>query len=175
MSSMWRKTLIYLGLVEEPEDDEYGPGTLPNTEPDFSAAPARDDHRRAWPRAVGPDANVRPLRSEDRSSHVRPLDGGYTRVTIVRATSFDDAAEQVGEGYRGGQAVLLDVGDVDTRTGRRLLDFVSGVIFALRGRIVPAGQRAFLLLPEGMDVPLEERRRLSDLGYHVDGAPSANA
>ncbi len=169
MSDLWRKTLVYLGLVEEPEElDEQEDFE----ESESATAPRR--RREAFARAgVGRSeeaAPVRPLRPDDRHTHVRPLEGGIQRVTIVRPVSFDDA-EQVGERYRSAQPVLMDLGDVDTRSARRLLDFVSGTIFALRGRIVPAGERAFLLVPDGVDVALEERRRLSDLGYRIQSPP----
>lgn len=167
MSEMWRKTLVYLGLVEEPEEhDEHEVRSF-----DEQAPPRRDDPRIP---SGEPAGNVRHLRTpEDRQTHVRLADREASRVTIVRAVSFEDAKE-IGERYRTGNAVLLDLGDVDNRTGRRLLDFLGGTIFALRGRILPAGERAFLLLHEGADLAREERRRLQDLGYPLGGStPSA--
>lgn len=176
MSGMWRKTLVYLGLVDEgDETDEQV--TSDQASPAHPAAPpppppppprrARREGPARQRRAGEHGATVRPLpNSEPRSTHVRPLNAAMVRVGIVRAASFDDA-EEVGERYRGGQPVLLDLAGVDARVGRRLLDFVSGVTFALRGRIAPAGDRAFLLLPHGLDIPLDERRRLVDLGYQV--------
>lgn len=171
MSEMWRKTLVYLGLVEEPEEhDEHQVRSLDQEPPR-----AREGGPRQAPAgSPEPAGNVRHLRTpEDRQTHVRLADREATRVTIVRAASFEDARE-IGERYRTGNAVLLDLGDVDNRTGRRLLDFLGGTIFALRGRIVPAGERAFLLLHEGADLSREERRRLQDIGYPLGGsAPQA--
>lgn len=188
MSSMWRKTLVYLGLVEEPEEHaEFDPaeelpidtrgetaGAASAVTPRTAAAPPRAT---ASVERTGREDRgiVRSLRPEDRQTHVRRLQGGVVRVQIVRAAGFDDAAEQVGDRYRSGQPVLLDVGEVDARTARRLIDFVSGVIFGLRGQLLPAGGRAFLLVPEGVDVPLDERRRLSDLGYPLQSVPSDEA
>lgn len=178
MSTMWRKTMVYLGLVEEPDEQEEHELARREGEPTPHQAaerrterverpgpsrgrpgPRREDERR--PRE---GATIRPLHTGD--SHVRQLDGGAVRVGIVRAATFDDA-EHVGERYRAGFPVLLDLTEVDTKVGRRLLDFVSGVIYALRGRIQPAGGRAFLLIPDGVEIPSEERRRLADLGYRV--------
>lgn len=167
MSELWHKTLVYLGLVEEPEEyDEHQVRA-------FEDEPAgRRPEREAAPRRQEP-GNIRHLHSPDeRQTHVRLADREASRVTIVRVVSFDDA-EQIGQRFRTGNAVLMDLGDTDNRTGRRLLDFVGGVIFALRGRIVPAGERAFLLMHEGAELAREERRRLEDLGYPVDDAPRA--
>lgn len=175
-SNLWRKTLIYLGLVEEPEEhDEYERTRSQREDPAGRRSRGTDTAQTRRSRRGGRatrdrDDQVRPLRPPaERPAHVRPVDGGVARVAIVRASTFDDA-ETVGERYRTGQPVLVDLGDVDTRTGRRLLDFVSGVTYALRGRIVPAGGRAFLLLPDQTEVPADERRRLADVGYHLQFA-----
>jgi cell division inhibitor SepF len=173
MSGMWRKTLVYLGLVEEPDEHDEHLGAADERggrEPAVGehTPPARRRRPPERPAGGEGDADVRPLRPAD--THVRAVGGGTVKVGVVRASSFDEAAEQVGERYRRGQPVLLDVGNVDRRTGRRLLDFVSGLIYALRGRIVPAGEEAFLLVPDGMGVPTEERHRLAELGYRVVAA-----
>lgn len=162
MSDLWRKTLVYLGLVEEPEDhDEFEPPPEEPRQRSRREAPAR---RAAATPVRDEPPTVRPLRPAE--THVRPVEGGPPRVAIVRAVSFDDA-RTVGERYRSYQPVLLDLGQVDTRTGQRLVDFLSGTVFALRGRIVDAGSRSYLLVPDGVEVPSDERRRLSDLGYPV--------
>ena len=185
MSGMWRKTLVYLGLVEEPEGHDE----------DFAAAHAAPDAATAstgarpvglvaapTPVAADPvaprrDATVRPLRGVDEAStHVRPLTGAAARVAMVHVTAFDDARD-IGDRYRAGQPVLIDVTSVDSRTARRVLDFAGGVTFALHGRIAPAGDRAYLLMQDGVEVTAEERRRLAGFGYRVDvaAAPSAGA
>lgn len=171
MSELWHKTLVYLGLVEEPEEyDEHQVRALEEEAPPRQERPRRESPTARREREE--PGNVRHLHaSDDRQTHVRLADREASRVTIVRAVSFDDA-EQVGQRFRTGNAVLLDLGEADNRTGRRMLDFVGGVIFALRGRILPAGERAFLLMHEGSELAREELRRLEDLGYPVIDTPS---
>ena len=183
MSGMWRKTLVYLGLVEEPDgvDEEYA---AMNAAADAAAPPppqrpvALAPVPAAAPDPAPPrrDPTVRPLHGVDDASHVRPLTGAAARVAMIHVTAFDDARD-IGDRYRSGQPVLIDVTSVDSRTARRVLDFAGGVTFALRGRIAPAGERAYLLLQEGVDVTPDERRRLAGFGYRVDAAaaPSAGA
>lgn len=158
MSSAWRKTLVYLGLVEEAEEHDE----LPERFHDRPSEPSPDDVWHGRER----DATVRPLRvPESGPAHVRAMNGGeVAAVTIVEVRDFDDA-EQIGASYRSGHPVLFDLGRVDTKTGRRVLDFVSGVTYALRGRLSSAGGRAFLLVPAGAELTSEERRRLAELGY----------
>lgn len=172
MSELWHKTLVYLGLVEEPEEYEEHQVRALEGEPAGRQPRQPSPGREPRSRREEP-ANVRHLHAPDeRQTHVRLADREASRVTIVRVVSFDDA-EQVGQRFRTGNPVLLDLGDADNRTGRRLLDFVGGVIFALRGRIVPAGERAFLLMHESAELARDERRRLEDLGYPVDDTPRA--
>lgn len=207
MSEMWNRTLVYLGLKEEPEegyeasepgrfdaeDDphaEHAPprgGSVdrledadgradddePSTEATRSVDRASRRERRETARAVAPppmgDTNVRPLRSGD--VHVRAVPAGpATRAAVIRVDTFDDV-EAVGARYRTGQPVLFDVTGADRPTGRRVVDFVSGLTYALRGRLTKVGTWAFLLLPDGVELPAEERRRLTDLGYRLpDGS-----
>lgn len=165
MSGVWRKTLVYLGLVEEPDEHDE----LPER---FGEPPAREgrDHEPVAAGAGRPDAsNVRPLRTpEPGAPHVRQVEGGGNRVAIVDVSRFDDV-EEIGARYRSGTPVIIDLRHVDGPMGRRVLDFVSGVTYALRGSLKPAGQRSFLLLPDGTSVGLEERRRLNGLGYDLGG------
>lgn len=149
MSGLWRRTLIYLGLLEEPEDhdDVVDEVAAPTAAPPTTATPA----------------SVHPLRPEPGSPHVRPLvptEG--TRLATVRVTRFDDV-EQVGMRFRNGQPVLIDLRGVDTAIGRRVLDFVSGMTYALRGRLQAEGRRLYVLLPEGVELTAEDRERVRTL------------
>lgn len=163
---LWRKTLVYLGLVEEPEEHD----DLPEQ---FGGGYAPDDvgYERSAPRPAArptevPAGNVRRLPvPEPGTPHVRAMQGNV-RVAVLPITAFEEV-ERVGERYRSGQPVLFDLRDAEPAVARRVLDFVSGVTYALRGRLVPAGSRCFLLVPDGVDVPLDERHRLSDMGYRV--------
>ena len=165
MSGVWRKTLVYLGLVEEPEEHD---DTVFVEQEEPVLATAEVGGGSVGGGGAGSGGTIRPLRvAEPGAPHVRAVASAGARVGVVQAMSFDDA-EQVGSRYRLGQPVLLDLSGLDPKTGRRLLDFVSGVIYALRGAIKPAGDRAFLLVPDGIEVPPEERRRLADMGYTTD-------
>jgi len=201
---MWNRTLVYLGLREEPEEmyDEQPSRFVPEDDPYAQHAADREDGRRrglvverpeavrerelavsgaperrdrpepvrsapvraarADPVAVVDDAedNVRPLRSADRAARM------VSRVAQVEVTTFDDV-EAVGARYRTGQAVLFDLSRATGGTPRRVVDFVAGLTYALRGELTKVGARAFLLVPEGARVTAEERRRLTELGYRL--------
>lgn len=151
MSSTLGRFMVYLGLAEEPDPED---------------APIVDDASAA-PDGDGEPTNVRRLRSSVAPPHARTAGGALAiHVVVVEATAFDDA-ERIGSTYRAGQPVLFDLGGVDHETARRVLDFVAGVTYALRGQLSPAGHRSFLLVPSGVELPAEERRRLADMGYEV--------
>lgn len=163
--SMWRKTLVYLGLVEEPEEHDEMPERMPPprqlADEDRPASVEREP-------APEPPERVTPLApvAESGGAHVRPMAAGLgARVHVVAVTSFDDGAAEIGRQYRMGTPVLFDMADADPATARRILDFVSGVTFALHGQMVKASSRAFLVVPEGVELPAAERERLAALGY----------
>ncbi len=177
---MWHKTLIYLGLKEEPEEgyDELPERLAADATPRHRPIPAyEDDARRPAPLADEPAqaSNVRQLHGGD-VQVVRPAMGGSPgsalRTPVVEILVFDDV-EAVGARYRTGQAVLFDVSKADAATGRRVVDFVSGMTYVSRGSLSKAGDRAFLLVPEGIMLSDDERVRLTELGYAIDHRENA--
>ncbi len=210
MSAMWNRTLVYLGLREEPDEvyDDLPERFVPEDDPHAEHAPARGAARRreavvdrpraepalavsgagdgggermaagggTAPRAARPapveavEDNVRPLRvAEPRSEAAERSIAA--RVAQVEITDFDDV-EAVGARYRTGQAVLFDLSATSSATARRVVDFVAGLTYALRGRLTKVGARAFLLVPEGVRVSPDERRRLTELGYRLPSSGS---
>lgn len=184
MSAMWNRTLVYLGLKEEPDEvyDElagrFVPGEDPDVVPVERAAPARRELVTARAAAGGATVTREPeLRAVD-ASNVRPLRAAEPspqpslRVAQVAVVAFEDV-EAVGSRYRTGQPVLFDLTDATAPTARRVVDFVSGLTYALRGELTKVGSRAFLLVPDGVRLPVDERRRLTELGYRVPARPQA--
>lgn len=183
-SGLWYRTLVYLGLKEEPEEgyDDLPERTLNGDEgrahgevahprfenvgdPDLDHA-RRSSSREGDARSPAEDGreNVRPLRVAD-PGNVRPL-AGAVRLAVVEVGRFEDV-EEVGSRYRTGQPVLFDVTGADGATARRVVDFVAGLTYGLRGRMSKVGTRAFLLVPDGVELPSDEVRRLSALGYRL--------
>lgn len=159
-ATWWHRTLIYLGLKEEPEEGYDLPADLGEG---GRRAPAESvaDGRRG-------DVTVRPLRPAPVGGERAPS----ARAALVEVRVFDDV-EAVGARFRTGQAVLFDAAGSDSATARRVLDFVSGMTYVSRGSLNKVGGRAFLLVPDGVHVPEDERRRLSGLGYRLPAGSDA--
>lgn len=179
MAEMWKRTLSFLGLVEE-YDDEYDdvvdddlyyddePAGPPPTGP-----PAREEPTNV--RRIGPAAptSSRPTRTQERTvERDSPTSRNTSRqgrergstVHVTNPTTFNDV-EEVGEQFRAGVPVIMNLAGASESVAKRLLDFASGLIFGLDGRIERVGDRVFLLTPVGTEVSTEERNRLSESGF----------
>ena len=173
MSGLWSRTLVYLGLREEPEDhvewdvlEAADPGDVTPV-----PAPTAPTGRAPAPRAVvrPPDAAVaavRPIRAVP--SDAAATDAAGDRVAVVQVVVFDDV-ETVGAHHRSGRPVLLDVSACERPVARRVIDFISGLTYASGGGLRRVSQGGFLLLPAGVELDAAERTRLERLGYPVDG------
>jgi cell division inhibitor SepF len=141
--------MVYLGLVDEPEDDD---GV------DMVA------------RAPDPGPNVRPLTRDDapaspRPSVVRTMPSASTtaRVHVVEPRGFNDAQE-VGDRLKANQPVILNLQGLDRDLQRRLIDFSSGLAYALGGSMSRVADQVFLLTPSNVEVSQEEKERLQARG-----------
>ncbi|HEY7875078.1 MAG TPA: cell division protein SepF [Actinomycetota bacterium] len=149
MAGVWRKTLIYLGLVEDDELDDYAYDDLEPDEPQRRGSSRRAGGDGAAPR---PDAVVRPMSPQ-------------ARFHLVHPAAFNDAQE-VGDKFREGYSVLINLQAADPELSRRLVDFASGLAYGLGGSMKPVAEKVFLLTPAGVQVSAEERRRfLEERGF----------
>lgn len=184
MAEMWKRTLSFLGLVEEYDEyddvvddefyyDEPEPAPPPSSSPPPSSRNEPTNVRRIAPAAPSGAASARgPERGSERESRER--DAGASRgpvrpvrsstVHVTNPTTFNDV-EEVGEQFRDGVPVIINLAGASESVAKRLLDFASGLIFGLDGRIERVGDRVFLLTPVGTEVSTEERRRLSERGF----------
>jgi cell division inhibitor SepF len=152
MAGVWRKTLVYLGLVEDEEYDDY-----PYEESETDEHQPRRSSRRSAEidGSGGRDAVVRAM----------PSASGGARFHLVMPSSFNDAQE-VGDKFREGYSVLMNLQSVDSELARRLIDFSSGLAYGLAGSMQPVAEKVFLITPSGVQVSAEERRRfLEERGF----------
>ena len=149
--TMGRRVLAYLGLAEE-DDRIYDDEVYVEEE----APEAPDDHnvRRLGARG-GVDAPPRP-------APVRAVPNATVHVTAPG--TFNDV-EEIGARFRAATPVIMDLAGANETVAKRVLDFASGLIYGLEGRIERVGDRVFLLTPMGVEVSTEERRRLSERGF----------
>jgi cell division inhibitor SepF len=165
----WHRALVYFGLAEDAgyADGEYEPET---GQGDMYEAPA--------PRG----ATVSPLRERRRSRdeiddifaddepvgrrQLRPVagNGADVRVHLVTPTSFNDAQE-VADRFKQETPVILNLQTTDTELAKRLIDFTSGLTYALGGGMQKIADKTFLLTPRNVEVSAEEKARLVEKGF----------
>jgi cell division inhibitor SepF len=180
MASIWRRTMVYLGLVDDDEYEEYEPYDEPQMpQPPPQAPPSRRSAVRApevsdMPYEPEPGmGGVRTLPREDsgvtiqpRPSVVRPITSPPSaRVHVVAPAGFNDAQE-IGDKLKASQPVIVNLQGVDRDLSRRLIDFSSGLTYGLGGSMERVAEQVFLLTPSNVEVSAEEKRRLQERGLY---------
>jgi len=175
MPGAMRKLGLYLGLVEDDEGhrdsrdhyDQYGeyhdpPAVRRYAAADDSAPTAsirRYDEDRAPTRgslAVDPGLRPHPAARED--------DGTAYRITTLHPRTYNEA-RTIGEHFREGTPVIINLTEMDDTDAKRLVDFAAGLIFGLRGSIERVTNKVFLLSPQNIEVTAEDKARIAEGGF----------
>jgi cell division inhibitor SepF len=85
------------------------------------------------------------------------------RITTLQPRSYNEA-RTIGERYRDGVPVIMNLTELDDAAAKRLVDFAAGLAFALRGSIDKVTSRVFLLTPADVEVSADDARRLAERG-----------
>jgi cell division inhibitor SepF len=182
-ADVWNRTLVYFGIAEEEDWDEDGYVTE-EAERTYSERP---NVRRLTPRrrAAEPDdwsepespresprqraaVTLRPatrLRGVEAAPMAVPDDGiSPARVHLVVPRGFNDA-QQIADHFKQGIPVILNLQGVDSELSKRLVDFASGLTYALDGGMQRVADKVFLLTPQHVEVSAEERARMIERGF----------
>ncbi|MGB3302964.1 cell division protein SepF [Gordonia sp. (in: high G+C Gram-positive bacteria)] len=87
------------------------------------------------------------------------------KISTLRPSDYSEA-RTIGERFRDGSPVIIDLADMSNDEAKRLVDFAAGLVFALRGSFDKVATKVFLLSPVGVDVSPEERRRIAESGFY---------
>ncbi|HLI15108.1 MAG TPA: cell division protein SepF [Acidimicrobiales bacterium] len=174
MASFVNKALAYLGLKDLEDDelyDDYEPVEEARHAPHRSPRSAYPDPAR--PEAAETRSLVRPFVPEEareapgtRQAVVRPLAPSRpaaAKVHVVAPTRFADA-QQIGDLVKASNPVIVNLTTSDRDLARRMIDFCSGLTYALGGSMEKAADQVFLLTPSNVEVTAEERQRLQEHG-----------
>lgn len=89
-----------------------------------------------------------------------------SKITTLRPKDYSEA-RTIGERFRDGTPVIMDLVSMDNADAKRLVDFAAGLAFALRGSFDKVATKVFLLSPADIDVSPEERRRIAETGFYA--------
>ena len=182
-ADVWNRTLVYFGIAEEEDEwDEDGYLTEEDLERTYSERP---NVRRLTPRGrqrdfddwTDPDpeeaapahggaapAEQPPLRARPPPS-AGPIGAiPSVQVHLVVPRSFNDA-QQIADKFKDGIPVILNLQGADQELSKRLIDFTSGLTYALDGGMQRVADKVFLLTPRNVQVSAEERARLLERGF----------
>ena len=160
MAGALRKTMVYLGPAEDDEPLRRRRTTRTTT----TSTPSAEEQRRAPRRAsVTPPADPRtPVR---RASCATPEVGRrLNRITTIHPRTYNEA-KTIGENFRDGTPVIMNLSDMDDADAKRLVDFAAGLVFGLHGTIERVTNKVFLLSPAHVEVTAEDGPRVAGRGF----------
>jgi cell division inhibitor SepF len=150
MGSAMRKMGVYLGLLEDTEryeDDYYE---------------EYDDHGRADEPAH--PAPVAQLAERRRPHGPTGVVADLSRIVTLHPRTYNEA-RTIGENFREGVPVIMNLSEMDDADAKRLVDFAAGLIFAVRGSIERITNKVFLLSPPNITVAAEDKQRIAEGGF----------
>jgi cell division inhibitor SepF len=181
MPGAMRKLGLYLGLVEDDEDARHGHYAEEEHYgyDEHEAAPTRAYRTEVGPRVTGRpsyadgpqtrgsmalDTAHAPAPSARPYVAAAPVHEDPYRITTLTPRTYNEA-RTIGEHFREGTPVIMNLTEMDDLDAKRLVDFAAGLIFGLRGSIERVTNKVFLLSPEHVEVTAEDKALIVEGGF----------
>lgn len=187
MAGAMRKMAVYLGLLEDQGDEVYDEhedyenarrGTRESRAQNRGYDEQYDERPddRYSSRSVRPIPDTRAVRTfrSDAAAPSRPTAApladrrppmsDLSRIETVHPRSYNDA-RRIGEDYRDGVPVIMNLSELDDQDAKRIIDFAAGLVFGQRGSIERITSKVFLLSPVNVDVGDEARAQIAKDGF----------
>jgi len=165
MASAMRKMAVYLGLVEDDNryddhyQDEYGAGEYEEYGAEFI------DHSDSRDVVRHPEGGLEQAgKFGEREPAVPIQTTDLARITTLHPRTYNEA-RTIGEHFREGTPVIINLTEMVDSDARRLVDFSAGLIFGLRGSIDRVTNKVFLLSPANIEVAAEDKARIAERGF----------
>ena len=177
MASAMRKMAVYLGLVEDdhryddPYPAEYGDGDdyadyvteyTEHADPHDGQAVYGADAGQGRPGRPGWEGRTDTDRRSPAADHVQATD--LARITTLHPRTYNEA-RTIGEHFREGTPVIMNLTEMVDSDAKRLVDFSAGLIFGLRGSIERVTNKVFLLSPANVEVTAEDKARIAERDF----------
>lgn len=155
MSGAMRKMGVYLGLLEDAEG-EYAELDTEYDEP-AAARPVSSISERRRPPAA-------PVRTEGPTAVAARAVAPLSRITTLHPRTYNEA-RVIGENFRDGIPVIMNLSEMADGDAKRLVDFAAGLVFSVHGSIERVTNKVFLLSPPNVDVAAEDKQRIAEGGF----------
>jgi cell division inhibitor SepF len=160
MAGAMHKMAVYLGLVEDdrPYDDGFD---------SYEEYPEYEDQAEGHPGTGAAQASLLPGdlgtgAARPAGTTVQATD--LTRITTLHPRTYNEA-RTIGEHFREGTPVIMNLTEMVDSDAKRLVDFAAGLIFGLRGSIERVTNKVFLLSPANIEVTAEDKARMAERGF----------
>jgi len=163
----WHRALVYFGLAEEYHDDYDDAPLETDLEDRYRERPNVRRLRRRRNEFDDIFAEDEPrggARSGTVLRSVSTRGNGDVRVHLVVPKSFNDA-QQIADKFKDSIPVILNLQSSETDLSKRLIDFASGLTYALDGGMQRIADKVFMLTPRNVEISAEERARLIEKGF----------
>jgi len=168
MSGAMRKMGVYLGLLEDAEgeyaelDTEYDEparrtvdrGVVDRSEPARPVSVISERRR----------GQAAPVRSEGSTAVAQRAIAPLSRITTLHPRTYNEA-RVIGENFRDGIPVIMNLSEMADGDAKRLVDFAAGLVFSVHGSIERVTNKVFLLSPPNVDVAAEDKQRIAEDGF----------
>jgi cell division inhibitor SepF len=169
MASAMRKMAVYLGLVEDDHRyqdkyDSYGEYEDYDDQAVDRVEPADEPDPRVVSREAEAGAGYAGYQPPEwRAEHVSQTTD-LARITTLHPRTYNEA-RTIGEHFREGTPVIMNLTEMVDSDAKRLVDFAAGLIFGLRGSIERVTNKVFLLSPANVEVTAEDKARIAERGF----------
>lgn len=145
MEDLWQKALVFLGL-KEPEEEDYLEESYPEDEPATVRRVPRGDF---------------PRRRIERPTPLRAVKSASFQVHIFEPRTLNDVL-RVAEKFKVGTPVIVNLKSAEKATSQRIIDFVSGMVFSLDGKLIRITGGVYLATPRNVEIGPEEKARIKE-------------
>lgn len=169
MAGALRKTMVYLGLAED-EEQRYDGYDVDEDFPDEAVSEAESEIERPEPRREVDHveerrAPVTPIRAHvGRVVSPSSATPDLHRISTIHPRTYNEA-KTIGEAFRAGTPVIMNLTDLDDADAKRLVDFAAGLIFGLRGSIERVTSKVFLLSPAHVEVSSADKVKVPERDF----------
>ncbi len=172
MAASLRKMGVYLGLVEDEDGyaedlESYERDVAPaRTHDSAQSRPARP--RQEYARVAEPAAPARQEWTAETEAYAAEY-ADYEppapyRITTLHPRTYNEAVT-IGEHFRAGTPVIMNLGEMADSDAKRLVDFAAGLTFGLHGRVERVTSKVFLLSPQNVTVTAQDKARIAENGF----------
>jgi cell division inhibitor SepF len=173
LGDSWHKVAVYFGIADDEDDYDEDETLAPHEELERSyqerpnvrklnSGKGRNDYDDIF--ADEPRRRSSASASQQAVRSIEPVRPARVEVHLVIPKNFNDA-QQIADKFKVDVPVIINLQGSDTELAKRLIDFCSGLTYALDGGMQRVGEKIFLLTPRNVEVSAEERARLIEKGF----------